>query len=126
MQVLLSEVAPWKLALMEGVDAWIQIACPRLSIDWGEGFQKPTLTPYEALIALAEVRSIVQGSLPAVTMNHAVSAAAVLSEHNSCCCTACATLHGVGGQPAQSWRMACIVCAVAGLGTHETQVRIML
>ncbi|CAK0783436.1 hypothetical protein CVIRNUC_006635 [Coccomyxa viridis] len=53
--VLLSEVAPWKLALMEGVDAWIQIACPRLSIDWGEGFQKPTLTPYEALIALAEV-----------------------------------------------------------------------
>ena len=56
MQVLLSEVAPWKLALMEGVDAWIQIACPRLSIDWGEGFQKPTLTPYEALIALAEVR----------------------------------------------------------------------
>ena len=57
MQVLLSEVAPWKLALMEGVDAWIQIACPRLSIDWGEGFQKPTLTPYEALIALGEVRA---------------------------------------------------------------------
>ena len=56
MQVLLSEVAPWKLALMDGVDVWIQIACPRLSIDWGEGFQKPTLTPYEALIALAEVR----------------------------------------------------------------------
>ena len=55
MQVLLSEVAPWKLALMEGVDAWIQIACPRLSIDWGEGFQKLTLTPYEALIALGEV-----------------------------------------------------------------------
>ena len=57
MQVLLSEVAPWKLALMEGVDAWIQIACPRLSIDWGEGFEKPTLTPYEALIALGEVRA---------------------------------------------------------------------
>ncbi len=55
MQVLLSEVAPWKLALMEGVDAWIQIACPRLSIDWGEGFQKPTITPYEALVALGEV-----------------------------------------------------------------------
>ena len=56
-QVLLSEVAPWKLALMEGVDAWIQIACPRLSIDWGEGFQKPTITPYEALVALGEVRA---------------------------------------------------------------------
>ncbi|BDA49582.1 2-(3-amino-3-carboxypropyl)histidine synthase subunit 1 [Coccomyxa sp. Obi] len=53
--VLLSEVAPWKLAMMEGVDAWVQIACPRLSIDWGEGFTKPTLTPYEALVALGEV-----------------------------------------------------------------------
>ncbi len=46
-QVLLSEVAPWKLDMMSNVDAWIQIACPRLSIDWGEGFHKPTLTPYE-------------------------------------------------------------------------------
>lgn len=47
LQVLLSEVAPWKLDMMTNVDAWIQIACPRLSIDWGEGFHKPTLTPYE-------------------------------------------------------------------------------
>ncbi|KAL3131581.1 hypothetical protein ABBQ38_007881 [Trebouxia sp. C0009 RCD-2024] len=53
--VLLSEVAPWKLDLMTHVDAWIQIACPRLSIDWGEGFHKPTLTPYEAMIALDQV-----------------------------------------------------------------------
>ncbi|EIE19179.1 hypothetical protein COCSUDRAFT_19880 [Coccomyxa subellipsoidea C-169] len=53
--VLLSEVAPWKLDMMHGVDAWVQIACPRLSIDWGEGFSKPTLTPYEALVALGEV-----------------------------------------------------------------------
>ena len=30
----------------------LQVACPRLSIDWGEGFAKPTLTPYEALVAL--------------------------------------------------------------------------
>ena len=28
------------------------MACPRLSIDWGEGFTKPTLTPYEALVTL--------------------------------------------------------------------------
>ncbi|DBA98686.1 hypothetical protein WJX77_005684 [Trebouxia sp. C0004] len=53
--VLLSEVAPWKLDMMSNVDAWIQIACPRLSIDWGEGFHKPTLTPYEAMIALDQV-----------------------------------------------------------------------
>ena len=33
----------------------MQVACPRLSIDWGEGFTLPTLTPYEALVALGEV-----------------------------------------------------------------------
>lgn len=43
-----AEVSPPKIAaLSEGVDAWVQIACPRLSIDWGEGFSKPTLNPYE-------------------------------------------------------------------------------
>ena len=47
LQVLLSEVMPWKLKMMGGIDAWVQVACPRLSIDWGEGFEKPTLTPYE-------------------------------------------------------------------------------
>lgn len=57
LQVLLSEVSPPKLQQMGQIDAWIQIACPRLSIDWGEGFSKPTLTPYEALIALGEVSS---------------------------------------------------------------------
>ncbi len=41
-------MSPAKLAaLSHGVDAWVQIACPRLSIDWGEGFSKPTLNPYE-------------------------------------------------------------------------------
>ncbi|KAF5835432.1 putative diphthamide synthesis protein-domain-containing protein [Dunaliella salina] len=33
----------------------ICIACPRLSIDWGEAFPQPTLTPYEALVALGAV-----------------------------------------------------------------------
>ena len=32
-----------------------QVACPRLSIDWGEGFQVPTLTPFEAWVALGKV-----------------------------------------------------------------------
>ena len=41
--------------MMSGVDAWCQVACPRLSIDWGEAFLLPTLTPYEALVALGEV-----------------------------------------------------------------------
>ena len=55
-QVLLSEVAPAKLARLAGPQAWVQVACPRLSIDWGEGFALPTLTPFEALVALGEVR----------------------------------------------------------------------
>jgi len=55
LQVLLSEVMPWKLEMMDHVEAWVQVACPRLSIDWGEGFGKPTLTPYEAMIALHKV-----------------------------------------------------------------------
>ena len=54
-QVLLSEVMPWKLDMMDHVEAWVQIACPRLSIDWGEGFSRPTLTPYEAMVALGKV-----------------------------------------------------------------------
>lgn len=50
--LLLSEIFPGKLALMADVDCWVQIACPRLSIDWGYAFPKPLLTPYEALVAL--------------------------------------------------------------------------
>ena len=50
--LLLSEIFPGKLAMMKDVDCWVQIACPRLSIDWGYAFPKPLLTPYEALVAL--------------------------------------------------------------------------
>ncbi|XP_030600336.1 2-(3-amino-3-carboxypropyl)histidine synthase subunit 1 isoform X2 [Archocentrus centrarchus] len=54
-RVLLSEIFPSKLDLMPDVDAWVQIACPRLSIDWGAAFSKPLLSPYEAAVALQEV-----------------------------------------------------------------------
>ena len=50
--LLLSEIFPGKLALMSDVDCWVQVACPRLSIDWGYAFPKPLLTPYEALVVL--------------------------------------------------------------------------
>ncbi|RHZ63297.1 hypothetical protein Glove_330g71 [Diversispora epigaea] len=50
--VLLSEIFPNKLNQFQDIDAWIQIACPRLSIDWGYAFSKPLLTPYEASVAL--------------------------------------------------------------------------
>ncbi|KAF2749117.1 diphthamide biosynthesis protein 1 [Sporormia fimetaria CBS 119925] len=50
--LLLSEIFPGKLAMMKDVEAWVQIACPRLSIDWGYAFPRPLLSPYEALVAL--------------------------------------------------------------------------
>ena len=53
--LLLSEIFPDKLKLFEkSVDVWVQIACPRLSIDWGLSFQAPLLTPYEAMSVLGE------------------------------------------------------------------------
>ncbi|KAL4867729.1 hypothetical protein BDV12DRAFT_198007 [Aspergillus spectabilis] len=52
--LLLSEIFPGKLASMSDVECWVQIACPRLSIDWGYAFPRPLLTPYEALIVLGE------------------------------------------------------------------------
>ena len=53
--ILLSEIFPGKLAIMRDIDCWVQIACPRLSIDWGYAFPKPLLTPYEALVALGGI-----------------------------------------------------------------------
>ena len=50
--LLLSEIFPGKLAMMDDVECWVQVACPRLSIDWGYAFPRPLLTPYEALIVL--------------------------------------------------------------------------
>jgi 2-(3-amino-3-carboxypropyl)histidine synthase len=50
--VLLSEIFPSKLALFPDVEAWVQVACPRLSIDWGRAFAVPLLTAYETKVAL--------------------------------------------------------------------------
>lgn len=52
--LLMSEIFPGKLAMMSDVECWVQVACPRLSIDWGYAFPRPLLTPYEALVALGE------------------------------------------------------------------------
>mmetsp|Transcript_12191 Transcript_12191/g.48976 ORF Transcript_12191/g.48976 Transcript_12191/m.48976 type:complete len:565 (+) Transcript_12191:62-1756(+) len=58
--VLLSEIFPAKLEMFPDVDAWVQVACPRLSIDWGDAFEAPLLNPYEAEVAFgaAEWRSV--------------------------------------------------------------------
>lgn len=51
-KIILSEIFPQKLAMFDDIDAFVQVACPRLSIDWGYAFNKPLLTPYEAMILL--------------------------------------------------------------------------
>ncbi|KAL7515906.1 hypothetical protein ACHAWX_000982 [Stephanocyclus meneghinianus] len=65
--VLLSEIFPKKIHMLSGergggraaaasgVCAWVQIACPRLSIDWGHYFCVPVLSPFELFVALGEV-----------------------------------------------------------------------
>lgn len=53
-KIILSEIFPKKLAMFDDIDAFVQVACPRLSIDWGYAFTKPLLTPYEAMVMLKE------------------------------------------------------------------------
>lgn len=46
--ILVSEIFPQQLQIFkENFDIFVQIACPRLSIDWGTHFHKPILNPYE-------------------------------------------------------------------------------
>ncbi|CCW59684.1 unnamed protein product [Phytomonas sp. EM1] len=53
--LLMSEIFPQKLAQLADVDCYIQVACPRLSIDWGYAFDRPLLSPYEAEVALGNI-----------------------------------------------------------------------
>lgn len=53
-KIILSEIFPQKLAMFDDIDAFVQVACPRLSIDWGYAFNKPLLTPYEAMVLMGE------------------------------------------------------------------------
>lgn len=46
--ILVSEIFPDQLKKFESsISFFVQIACPRLSIDWGTVFEKPLLNSYE-------------------------------------------------------------------------------
>lgn len=52
--IMLNEITEEKVSKFEQCDCFIQLACPRLSIDWSNQFSKPMLTPYEAYVAFGE------------------------------------------------------------------------
>eukprot|EP00922_Rhytidocystis_sp_ex-Travisia-forbesii_P045484 GHVS01067849.1.p1 GENE.GHVS01067849.1~~GHVS01067849.1.p1 ORF type:complete len:387 (+),score=80.90 GHVS01067849.1:70-1161(+) len=53
--VLMSEILPDTVKRLRGVDCFVQVGCPRLSIDWGHFYHKPLLSPYEAHVAFGKV-----------------------------------------------------------------------
>jgi 2-(3-amino-3-carboxypropyl)histidine synthase len=55
--ILLSEISPQKLSLFgPSLSVFVQTSCPRLSIDWGDAFERPLLSPYEAAVALDKTK----------------------------------------------------------------------
>lgn len=113
---LVSELTPGKVAALgASVQAWVQIACPRLSIDWGEAFAAPLLTPYELEVALgfappwwetggaaaadaaASPAPVAEGTAPAVSCGDAA--------RGGCACpggsdgAACSACEGGGDEP---------------------------
>ena len=36
------------------IDVWVQVACPRLVVDWGQHFSKPLLKSFELNFAMGE------------------------------------------------------------------------
>ena len=57
---------------MSDVDVWVQIACPRLSVDWGHSFEKPLLNTYEADVALGLIHWL-EGKIKAYPQDYYAS-----------------------------------------------------
>lgn len=54
--LLLSEITPQKLSRFKSVQCWIQISCPRLSVDWGHNYTVPLLNTYEGYVFLEQIQ----------------------------------------------------------------------
>jgi 2-(3-amino-3-carboxypropyl)histidine synthase len=53
--ILLSEITDQKLMQYSNCEVFVQVACPRISIDWGSYFSMPVITPYEAYVVWGDV-----------------------------------------------------------------------
>lgn len=93
--VLMSEISPVRIALFEdSVDAWIQIACPRLSIDWGDAFVKPVLTPFEAEIAVGLIPGWWEKTVPVVPKQVCEDGIGCCIKSDACCGSSCRDAKG--------------------------------
>ena len=45
----MEEINQTSLDAFSFIDSFVQVGCPRLSIDWGNLYNKPLLNPYEVL-----------------------------------------------------------------------------
>lgn len=53
-RILIDEINESILDSFSDLDAFVQVGCPRLSIDWGNCYRKPLLSPYELLGEIGE------------------------------------------------------------------------
>ena len=57
---LISELSPARVSLLpQSIDCFVQVACPRLSVDWGHEYGRPLLNTYEAEVALGTAQWLV-------------------------------------------------------------------
>lgn len=52
---LMSDVCQAAIDKFPDIEAWVEVACPRLAMDWGCEFSKPMLSPYECFVALKDL-----------------------------------------------------------------------
>ncbi|KAE9612845.1 hypothetical protein Lal_00027765 [Lupinus albus] len=92
---LMSEISPVRIALFEDtVDAWIQVACPRLSIDWGDAFVKPVLTPFEAEIVVGLIPGWWEKTVPVVPKQGGEDGMGCCNKSDACCERSCIDAKG--------------------------------
>lgn len=77
---LMSEIFPTKLAKISDVDCFVQVACPRLSIDWGYAFDRPLLSPFECEMAFGK-------GMNAIKYPERYGNSASENNNNSCGCS---------------------------------------